>query len=260
MYINKVKLLDKLKEFKNNDPFDHCVVDDFLTNEVIEKIEEEFLPYTDSRWYYYKNKLEDKKALNDWNVFPPMTYRLFNYLNSSRFIDILSAAVGVQLYSDTGLHGGGWHMHGPGGNLNPHLDYSLHPKTGLERKLNLIIYVSSALKENHGGNLGLWNQNNKELKPDNLIKSIAPKYNRAVIFDTTQNSWHGMCEPLTQPEGIYRKSLAVYYLIDPTPNTINRQKALFAARSDQEDDPAILELIKKRADNKLFNTVYKTED
>lgn len=259
MYINKVGLSSKLKDFKNNDPFDHCVVDDFLSSEVIEKIEQEFLPYTDLRWFYYKNKLEDKKALNDWNVFPPVTYRLFNYLNSSEFISILSASVGVQLYADPGLHGGGWHMHGPGGNLNPHLDYSLHPKTGLQRKLNLIIYVSSALKENHGGNLGLWNQSKEELKPDSLIKSITPKYNRAVIFDTTQNSWHGMCKPLTQPEGIYRKSLAVYYLTDPAPNAIDRQKALFAARSDQKDDSTILELIKKRADSKLFNTVYKTE-
>ena len=32
-------------------------------------------------------------------------------------------------------------MHGTGGNLNVHKDYSVHPKLGLRRKLNLI-YIS----------------------------------------------------------------------------------------------------------------------
>jgi len=32
-------------------------------------------------------------------------------------------------------------MHAAGGNLNPHLDYSIHPKMGLQRKLNVIIYL-----------------------------------------------------------------------------------------------------------------------
>ena len=65
--------------------------------------------------------------------------------------------------------------------LNPHLDYSLHPKLYLQRKLNIIIYISKLWKENWGGGLGLENDNNQ---PGKLEKTIIPKFNRAIIFDT----------------------------------------------------------------------------
>jgi hypothetical protein len=58
---------------------------------------------------------------------------------------MLSKKLDLFLYPDPGLHGGGWHMHGAGGNLNPHLDYSIHPKSGLMRKLNIIIYLSNII-------------------------------------------------------------------------------------------------------------------
>ena len=44
---------------------------------------------------------------------------------------------------DIGLHGGGVHLNQrSGGNLNLHKDYSIHPKLGMMRKLNLIIYMN----------------------------------------------------------------------------------------------------------------------
>jgi len=49
-----------------------------------------------------------------------------------------------------------------------------------------------------------------------------------VLFDTTQDSWHGMSHGLTQPEGIYRKSITVYYLCQPVTETDQRGRALFA--------------------------------
>lgn len=255
----KENLLAALKNFKGNKPFDHCVIDDFLLPEIAAKLELEFLDYDDPRWFYYKNAIEDKKALNDWNSFPALTYRVFRELISDDFISTLSKLLGVQLYQDPGLHGGGWHMHGPGGNLNPHLDYSVHPKVGLQRKVNIIIYMSNCLKDEHGGHLGLWSHDAVKNAPGDLIKVVQPRFNRAVVFDTTQNSWHGMCSPLTQPDGIYRKSLAVYYLTDVPADVDQRQRALFAAREDQIGNKSVEELILKRADNKAFSSVYRTD-
>ena len=257
--IYKENLFSALKNFMGNAPFDHCVVDDFLLPEVAAKLESEFLDYDDQKWFYYKNAIEDKKALNDWNAFPELTYKVFRELISEDFMKILSESLGVPLYQDPGLHGGGWHMHGPGGNLNPHFDYSIHPKVGLQRKVNVIIYLSSALKEEHGGHLGLWSHDAANDAPGDLIKVIQPKFNRAVIFDTTQNSWHGMCCPLTQPEGIFRKSLAVYYLTDPAAGVDRRQRALFAAREEQRGDKSIEELILRRADINSSSSVYRTD-
>ncbi len=259
MFYNEKNLTEALKEFKNNSPFDHCVIDDFLKPDVASEIENEFLSYDDRRWFYYKNGVEDKKALNDWNSFPALTYKLFRELISDSFISILSEALSLKLFQDPGLHGGGWHIHGPGGNLNPHFDYSIHPKAGLQRKLNIIIYVSSDLLDEHGGHLGFWAHDEENNAPGRLIKNLQPKFNRAVIFDTTQNSWHGMCSPLVQPEGIYRKSLAVYYLTNPPANVDLRERALFAARNDQKGDQAISDLILKRADSKNFSSVYRED-
>lgn len=258
MYYNLDNLKSALKLFKGNTPFDHCVVDNFLKEDIAKMLEAEFLSYEDPKWFYYKNAIEDKKALNDWNAFPALTYRVFRELISEDFMSILSHAVGVPLYQDPGLHGGGWHIHGTGGNLNPHYDYSIHPKVGLQRKVNIIIYMSSDLEEQHGGHLGLWAHDASNNAPQELAKVVQPKFNRAVIFDTTQNSWHGMCKPLVQPEGIYRKSLAIYYLTDPPADADQRERALFAVREEQKGDQSVEELIRKRADSKEFATVYRT--
>lgn len=260
MFYNKDALIKALTGFKDKEPFDHCVVEDFLNPEIAQAMEKEFLSYSDPKWFYYKNAIEDKKALNDWNTFPALTYKVFRELMSNDFIHILSEGIGISLYPDPGLHGGGWHIHGTGGNLNPHYDYSIHPKIGLQRKLNIIIYASSDLKEEHGGHLGFWAHDQQLNQPGELLKIIQPKFNRAVIFDTTQNSWHGMCVPLTQPEGIYRKSLAIYYLTDPPGDFDPREKALYAPRDDQKGDESIRELIEKRANSINYSSVYRDEE
>jgi hypothetical protein len=257
MLCNIENIRRALDTFKGASPFDHCIVDDFFKSEVADALELDFPGYETQDWFVYKNSIEDKKALNNWNLFPDLTYKAFSELVSSEFIDILSGKLNFPLYQDPGLHGGGWHIHGVGGNLNPHYDYSIHPKIGLQRKINIIIYLSSNLEEKHGGHLGLWNHDTAQNAPGVLVKEIQPKFNRAVIFDTTQHSWHGMCRPLTQPEGIYRKSLAVYYLTEPPEGADRRQRALFAPRDDQKGCKSVEELILTRADNQKYMSVYR---
>ena len=130
--------------------------------------------------------------------------------------------------------------------MNVHLDYSIHPKLKLQRKLNLIIYLEEDWNTEWGGNLEFWSHNKEKNKPDKIFVTIDNTFNRAVLFDTTQNSWHGFPEPLTCPEGKYRKSLAVYYLTDPPEGTDQRPRALYAPTKEQENDPEILKLIQER--------------
>ncbi len=44
----------------------------------------------------------------------------------------------------------------PGSRLEMHLDYSIHPVTGKERRVNLIIYMNKDWKDEWGGELNLW--------------------------------------------------------------------------------------------------------
>lgn len=259
MFIDAHRLIQESSKFKGNSPFDFCVIDDFFSEEVAQNLESEFLDYDDSAWFSYKNAIEDKKALNNWNVFPELTYNVFRFLTSEDFSSTLAKIAGVELVPDQGLHGGGWHIHDTGGNLNPHLDYSMHPKMHLQRKLNIIIYMSSELEEEHGGHLGLWEHQEETNSPGKLIEEIQPKFNRAVIFDTTQQSWHGMSRSLTQPKGIYRKSLAAYYLCNPPQNVDERDRALFAPRAEQHGDEKVEDLIKKRSSSQTVSQTYRDD-
>lgn len=256
--LNIENINNGLLSLKGADPFDHCVIDGFFSNEYANLLAQEFPDYDSDKWFSYQNPVEDKKALNNWNEFPEKTYKAFFALQSSDFVQLLSNAIGKLLYVDHGLHGGGWHIHGTGGNLNPHFDYSIHPKTGLQRKLNIIIYLSKELQPDiHGGHLGLWEHDHLSHQPGSLIKEVEPLFNRAVIFDTTQNSWHGMSRQLVQPDGIYRKSLAIYYLCEPTEDASKVGRALFAPRENQRNNQEILDLIKLRSGIDTSSKVYK---
>ena len=229
-------------------PFYYQVIDNFFNKEQAKTISQEFPEYNSDIWYCYNNPLEHKKTCNNWYQFGPETYKTLTMLNSKEFIKQLQKITGIsKLYPDIGLHGGGLHIHGTGGKLNIHLDYSIHPKLKLQRKLNLIIYLEEDWNPDWEGNLEFWSHDKEKNKPDKRYVKVDNVFNRAVLFDTTQNSWHGFPDPLTCPEGKYRKSLAVYYLTVPPEGTDPRPRALYAPTKEQENNPEILKLIRKRA-------------
>lgn len=240
----------------NKEPFTYGIIDNFLPDDLAKKLTCEFPSFDDDVWFNYKNQIEDKKLLSDWRKFPKETYQIFSFLNSNLVLEILSTIVGTRLYEDHGLHGGGWHIHANGGKLNPHLDYSIHPSLLLQRKLNLIIYLCEDWKEEYGGHFGLWECDPNTKKAGKLHTELPVKFNRAVIFDTTQNSWHGLSREVSCPANKYRKSLAAYYLCDPPANVDTRSRALFAATEQQRNNKEIEELIEKRSVESSAKAVY----
>ena len=257
-FINDKGLIRQLKTYGSSGPFDHCIIDNFFKKNVAIQLEKEFPSFNSEIWHEYNNAIEIKKTCNNWNVFPPLTYSIFSYLNSREFLKILEKNVfkKIKLYEDNGLNAGGWHIHKQGGKLNKHLDYNIHPKLNIQRKLNIIIYLNSSWKEEWKGHLGFWGNESIDY-PGELKKSILPKFNRAVLFDTTQNSWHGLPEPIMCPKNQYRKSLAVYYLCEPERNAVNRGKALFYPSDDQKNDKEVLKLIKLRSQVKTAQKVWR---
>jgi len=230
-----------------NDPFDHWVIDDFVPTFLAKQLSEDFIDFDHKDWYVYSNPLEQKKSLNNWWNFPPTTYSFIEYLNSPAFIGWLSLQTGQpKLFADPGLHGAGWHIHRKGGKLNVHLDYSIHPKMDLERKFNLIHYLSPDWDQEWGGGLELWSGTHRKAKTH--VKTVDCVFNRAIVFDTTQNSWHGFPDKLTCPEGTYRKSIAMYYLTLPSTSADpDRKRAYYVPSSEQANDPEIAKLIEKRS-------------
>lgn len=234
----------RIKGWDSLDPFPHLVIDGFFEESLAHQLSKDFPEFDDHVWHTYDNAIEVKKTLNNWHHFTPALYRFFSDINSRDAVNLFKRLTQCRLYPDIGLHGAGLHIHGRGGKLNTHQDYSIHPKLGLERRLNLIVYLNPDWQESWGGSLGLWRDDGG--KPGELVKSIAPLFNRAVVFDTT-GAWHGLPEPIACPPGQYRKSLAVYYLCDPREGAVQRKRALFAPTEAQAGDREVLELIERRS-------------
>lgn len=229
-------------------PFTHFIIDNFLPEKLALKLSNEFMDYNSPNWFVYDNPLEIKKSCNNFYFFPPETYQFFQYLNSPTFLSFLHELTGRNdIYPDIGLHGAGWHIQGRGSKLNVHLDYSIHPKLKMQRKFNLIYYLTPNWNAEWGGNLELWSHNHENKQPKELVTTLENKFNRVVLFDASQNSWHGFSKPIDCPDNTYRKSIAMYYLVPPQQDVDERNRALYAPSEEQKNDPEIIELIKNRA-------------
>lgn len=229
-------------------PFDYYIIDGFANYFTARQLSKDFFPYDSDKWFEYDNPLEKKKTIREWGMFPPTTYRFFSDLCSPDFVAKLRHITKCSILApDHGLHGAGWHIHKTGDHLNIHLDYAMHPKLYLQRKFNLILYLNEEWEDEWGGDLELWTHDADNNKPKFNAVKIKPKFNRAVLFDTTQNSWHGFSEKIKCPQGVYRKSIAMYYLTIADLNMPFRTRALYAPTKDQENDKQILELIKQRS-------------
>jgi Rps23 Pro-64 3,4-dihydroxylase Tpa1-like proline 4-hydroxylase len=135
-------------------------------------------------------------------------------LNSNPFVGFLEKITAITgLLADPHLQGGGVHNTRPGGYLKVHADFNKHPRYGLDRRLNLLIYLNEDWQPEYGGDLELWS-------PDmqSCIHSIAPIAGRCVIFRTSSNSYHGHPHPLTCPPDRSRRSVALYYYSNGRPD------------------------------------------
>ena len=218
------------------------------------EIERSFPNHNENFWLKYNNPVEKKLLYNHLDdAMPNNIKKLLYSLNEPWFLENLNILTGIEnLVSDPNFHGGGMHCTKRHGKLDVHIDYSLHPQMNYERRINLILYLNSDWESKYGGNLEFWDNN-----VSNCEKSIEPIFNRAVIFNTSDISFHGHPDPLNCPDHICRKSLAWYYLTKPQKNVTKRYRARFVPRPNDPKDKQIEEFRKQRSqvsDKELFET------
>lgn len=215
-------LLENLKsDFISENPFNHVIIENFLDEKVAIELSKNFPNEKDERWTHYNNPIEKKMAMN--KSLDSFFQNFFDTLvQNDKFVALISSLVGIPLLADEHLHGAGLHFMTQGSKLDMHLDYSIHPISGKERRVNLIIYLSEDWNENWGGALELWDS-----KYTKCEKKIFPKFNRAVLFRTSDLSYHGIPSPIKCPKEVSRKSIAAYYLSEPRDNASLRKRAEF---------------------------------
>jgi hypothetical protein len=209
--------------FRDASPYQHVVIDNFLDDDTAQKVSEEF-PDPDASWWFYNNPIEVKYTMDRFDAAKTPTICLvFEKLQSGDFVQMIRRITDIpDLENDPHLHGAGLHFHPQGGKLDMHLDYSVHPITGKERRLNIILYLNPAWKEEYGGHIELWDSEFTGPK-----QRVLPAFNRAILFQTSDISYHGMPHALTCPPIEGRKSLAIYYVSPRRPNATHRLKAEF---------------------------------
>jgi Rps23 Pro-64 3,4-dihydroxylase Tpa1-like proline 4-hydroxylase len=196
--------------FRAARPFPHVVIDDFLPPETADRVRAEF-DETRAGWDHYRHYNEDKLAVSSLDALGPHTRALFEALQSRRFVDFVESLTGIEdLLSDPDLDGAGLHRIEPGGFLNVHTDFLAHPKNRTwSRQVNLLLYFNRGWRPEWKGDLELWNGDVTRCE-----RSIAPIFNRCVLFHTAEGSYHGHPHRLACPPGETRKSIALYYFRD----------------------------------------------
>lgn len=200
--------VDRLKsEYASAAPFPHVVIDAFLQSDVAKRAGKEFPPLTDD-WIGYMHVNENKYANIEPMTWGPTLQALLDELQSQSFISFLEELTGIQgLLPDHELAGGGLHQSIRGGYLNVHADFTVHPRRrDWQRRVNVLVYFNEEWSDEWGGHLELWDRHMQRCEA-----RISPLENRAVIFTTASDSFHGHPVPMRCPDGVARQSLALYY-------------------------------------------------
>ncbi|MEM9024915.1 MAG: 2OG-Fe(II) oxygenase [Bacteroidota bacterium] len=210
--------LPELKaDYQSKQPFRYLMFDQFFAPETAELIHSLYPTIEDGKW-------DGTTYLDQQNKFQQTTFEpgspldtVFAELNSPEFLAWLQELTDMDdaLIGDPELFGGGLHQSVKGAFLNVHVDYNLHPTTRHHRRLNVLVYMNKDWKDAYEGHLELWDLTgtNKE-----QIGRYAPEFNRCVIFETNEISFHGHPKPLNTPDGVSRKSLATYYYTRTRPD------------------------------------------
>lgn len=196
------------REYQSATPYPHIVIDDFLEPNALRAAIDEFPPLEPERWNNYLHVNERKFSNTDPTTWGPTLQRILEELNSPSFVRFVGDLLGVDdLIADPSLEGGGLHQSERGGFLNIHSDFTVHPHNRTwQRRANILLYLNEDWKPEYGGDLELWNADMTE-----CVEKVSPIANRVLIFTTDPTSFHGHPEPMLCPEGVARRSLALYY-------------------------------------------------
>lgn len=182
--------------------FPYHIIDGHWDPDTLERVRAEFPNPEHPGWRRYVNGNE-LKLEGPPHLWGPATVEFFDTLAAPATIDWLQTLFGID-----GLHmepiGGGYHLIPPGGRLAVHTDFNRSPRTNRYRRLNLLVYLNHDWCDPGG-----W----LELHGDETI-AVAPEFNRTVVFETSDRSWHGHPEPAHR----WRRSVAAYFFTDTPPD------------------------------------------
>lgn len=211
------RLPELQSKFATQKPFRFIHIPLFFSPDAAEKIHAAIPATKTGNWdnTTYINQV-NKYTLNKFEK-DSLLQKTFDELNGNEFRNWLEKLTGINhLLADETLFGAGLHQSTKGALLNVHVDYNIHPTTKHHRRLNVLVYMNKNWKPEYKGDVEFWEITSSEKK---MVAKYAPGFNECVIFETNEHSYHGHPEPLNTPDGISRKSIAVYYYTKERPES-----------------------------------------
>ncbi|MCB1553580.1 MAG: 2OG-Fe(II) oxygenase [Xanthomonadales bacterium] len=205
------------QSFASARPFRHVVIDGFLDDAFAHRLLAEFPPFDAQRALNEMGEVGGKAVVERIRALGAGYARLDDLVSSPAFLDTVSRVTGIpDLRYDEHYFGGGTHENRQGQDLDPHVDFNYHPLTRWHRRLNLIIYLNPEWDDAWGGSLELHSDPRSD---DDRVELVTPLFNRAVIFETNEISWHGFSriELPAERAGITRRSIALYFYTEDRP-------------------------------------------
>src|SRR5262245_59308887 len=194
-------------EWRTAQPFSHVVIDNFLDHDVACAVERDFPLLNDIDWVVRDNKNNIRRFQHDETKLRPLMRHMLRELNSRQFLLFVETLTGIDnLIPDPYFIGGGIHLSGPGDFLKIHADFNWHHKLQAHRRVNALLYLSETWEEEWGGALEFWDR-----EMTGPVDRASPRFNRLVVFSTSEHSNHGQRVPNTCPPGVTRKVLNLYY-------------------------------------------------
>jgi len=204
---------DRLRTlFLPAEPFAHCVIDNFFAPGFVQALARDFPSFDRGNSLNEDGSPAGKSVVERLHSLGETYALLDRCVQSPAFLELVGSITGIGgLLYDPSYFGGGTHENRNGQSLDSHIDFNYHPETGWHRRLNMIVYLNQEWDADWGGALQL-HRDPYDAAADKVV-SLAPLYNRCVIFETTEHSWHGF-PAITLPAdkaGLSRRSIALYF-------------------------------------------------
>ncbi len=187
-------------------PVPLTIIDNFLPSDIFDAVVKDIDNIPDSAYTVFSNSVSFRKECRDFTK-SPLLQSLSDSFNSSKFLYWIEGITKIEkLIPDPHLRGGGLAKISAGNRLGLHTDFNWNDQLQVNRKVNLILYLTPNWKSEWNGDLELWNKDNTE-----CVKKIEPLGNRLVIWNYETWLVHGNSQILSTPDTITRDNLIHFY-------------------------------------------------
>jgi hypothetical protein len=192
------------------EPYKHLVIDNFLDEDLAQTCLSNFPDFSDPSWEFANDEDIEIKYRTTWRSefdIPDGIIDAVRIMNGADFLRAISSIFEIdKLMPDPYFSGGGLNVTRKGGLLDVHVDGNYHDASGLNRRMNALLYLNPDWQPEWGGEFGIYDETG-----ENCVKKIEPLFNRLVVFDSHDKSWHGLPDPVNFPDHTPRRSILLYY-------------------------------------------------